>query len=369
MTLTNLSGLELSGIFYQQAVRPLLETHYPTLRHTACLVGAGSEILGFDDAMSRDHGWGPRLQLFLENQDYLAHHEAIDTLFSTHLPYEIAGFATHFTIPAPDEDEAPVAEFKTGGPINHAIEINTIRGFVHKQLHFDIEHSLEPADWLTFSEQHLRTLIEGAVYHDDLDFAATRTRFNYYPHDVWLYLLIAGWARIGQEEHLMGRAGFREDEIGSAIMGARLVRDIMRLCFLMERTYAPYPKWFGTAFKRLDSGPILEATLKDALAARSWQEREAHLVVAYEHLAQKHNDLRLGEPLPVKATQFFDRPFRVITFNGYGAQLRALLTDPAVLALAGKPPIGGIDQFSDSTDLLSYPGWRPGLKALYTTEA
>ncbi len=35
------------------------------------------------------------------------------------------------------------------------------------------------------------------------------------------------------------------DEVGSALIGSRLVRDIMRLCFLMEQTYAPYAKWFG----------------------------------------------------------------------------------------------------------------------------
>jgi hypothetical protein len=34
------------------------------------------------------------------------------------------------------------------------------------------------------------------------------------------------WNRIGQEEHLMGRAD-RGDEIGSAIIAARLVRDLM----------------------------------------------------------------------------------------------------------------------------------------------
>ena len=41
------------------------------------------------------------------------------------------------------------------------------------------------------------------------------------------------------------------DELGSAVLGARLVESAMRLAFLMERTYAPYVKWFGTAFARL----------------------------------------------------------------------------------------------------------------------
>ena len=52
---------------------------------------------------------------------------------------------------------------------------------------------------------------------------------------------------------MMGWAGFVGDEIGSALMGSRLVRDIMRLAFLMEREYIPYAKWFGTAFTQLNS--------------------------------------------------------------------------------------------------------------------
>jgi hypothetical protein len=47
----------------------------------------------------------------------------------------------------------------------------------------------------------------------------------------------------------MPRAGFVGDELGSALIGSRLVRDIMNLCFLLEKQYAPYPKWFGTAFQ------------------------------------------------------------------------------------------------------------------------
>ncbi len=140
-----------------------------------------------------------------------------------------------------------------------------MRGFWLDYLSFDLDREIEPIDWLTFPEQKLRTLMAGAVFHDDIGLQAVRDRFAYYPHDVWLYLLAAGWARIGQEEHLMGRAGYVGDEIGSALIGARLVRDIMRLCFLMERQYAPYPKWFGTAFQQLNAAATLTPILQQAL--------------------------------------------------------------------------------------------------------
>lgn len=358
-------GLELARRFYHDVVRPLLDQHYPDLPHSAALIGSGSEILGFDDAMSTDHSWGPRLKLFLSPADWAAHRTALHELLARQLPYEFSGYATHFSEPDPDGDDSPVATHIESGPVRHEVRIHTIQDFVQGHLNFDIEQELAPADWLSFPQQLLLTLTAGAVYHDDLGLNAVRDRFRFYPRDVWLYLLLAGWARIGQEEHLMGRAGYAGDEIGSAIIGARLVRDIMRLCFLMERVYAPYPKWFGTAFQRLQSGPDLAPVLTEALAARTWPERQEQLVVAYEHLARKHNSLGLGSPLPEEAVPFFNRPFKVITFNGVGQQLAALIEDARVRQLLERTPIGMVDQFSDSTDLLSYPAWRPILRRLY----
>jgi hypothetical protein len=55
------------------------------------------------------------------------------------------------------------------------------------------------------------------------------------------------------------------------VLVARLVHDLMRLCFLLERRYAPYPKWLGTAFARLEVaatiGPLLAAALADRTLA------------------------------------------------------------------------------------------------------
>ncbi|HWD74857.1 MAG TPA: DUF4037 domain-containing protein, partial [Solirubrobacteraceae bacterium] len=47
-----------------------------------------------------------------------------------------------------------------------------------------------------------------------------------------------------------GRCAEAGDELGSAVVTARLARDLMRLCLLMRRRYPPYSKWLGTAFAR-----------------------------------------------------------------------------------------------------------------------
>jgi hypothetical protein len=362
---TFIPGLQLAEQFYWEVVRPILDAGFPGLPYAAALIGGGSEVLGFDDQMSADHHWGPRVMLFLHEEDQQRHAGTIQKTMAHHLPYEFRGYPTNFTEPDPDDNAVQLLQAADSGPVNHRVSTHTVRGFFARHLGFDIEHPLQPADWLTFPEQKLRAITAGAVYHDDVGLEATRARFAYYPHDVWLYLLAAGWARIGQEEHLMGRAGIAGDEVGSALIGARLVRDVMRLCFLMERTYAPYPKWFGTAFRQLSCAEELWPTLRSALGAETWQTRERHLAQVYETIAALHNALKLTEPLPEQVTSFYGRPFRVIALHGFADALLDRISDPAVRRIAERPPIGGIDQFSDSTDLLANPIWRPALRQLY----
>ncbi len=65
-----INGLTLSESFYREAARPILDAYYPDLRYAAALIGAGSEVLGYDDPQSTDHHWGPRFLLFLSDNDY-----------------------------------------------------------------------------------------------------------------------------------------------------------------------------------------------------------------------------------------------------------------------------------------------------------
>jgi len=361
----DIPGLRLSGLFFCEAVKPVLDAEFPDVPYSAALIGEGSEVLGFDTEMSTDHHWGPRVMLFLKDSDFEEYRERVRETLRHRLPHSFRGYPTNFTDPDPTDNGTQLLKAIERGPVNHRVETFTVRGFFLHYLDFDISLDMELADWLTFPEQKLRAITAGAVYHDGIGLQAVRDRFGYYPHDVWLYLLAAGWARIGEEEHLMGRAGTVGDEIGSALIGARLVRDTMRLCFLMEKQYAPYAKWFGTVFARLKCAGDLVPILHSASLAETWQEREKHLCAAYEHVAAMHNALGVTEPLPDKASRFHGRPFRVIHGDRFADAVAAQITDPAVRRIASSRLIGGIDHFSDSTALLEDQHRRPVLRRLY----
>ena len=359
-----LPGRELSRHFYEEAVRPLLDEHFPGLPHAAAHLGKGSDVLGFDTGMSTDHDWGPSVLIFLRDQDaHLA--SGICEMLSRRLPHAFYGYPVNFT-ESPADPGTVAMNMIEDGPINHRVSSMTLHTFFWMQLAYDIYHPPDVAEWLTFPSQALREVAAGAVHHDGTgELAKLRADLAWYPHDIWLYLLASGWQRIGQEEHLMPRAGFVGDELGSALIASRLVRDVMSLCFLLEKQYAPYPKWFGTAFKQLKCADQLWPVLWRAQQAPTWQEREAALCEAHEFLARAHNALRITRHLPETVSQFFSRPFKVIDGSSFAQALVAQITDPAVKCVASRPLIGSSDQFSDNTDLRIAADFQPTLRKLY----
>jgi hypothetical protein len=266
-------GLKLGEGFYHQAVWPIIEREFPGLRHTAALIGSGSEILGFDTAMSSDHHWGPRAMLFLSEGDFARYRDALHDAFAHQLPYTYHGYSTNFAPPNASGHVTRLLQSINSGPVNHRVEIMTIRQFFRYYLDIDPFDGIEVTDWLTFPEQKLRTVTTGAVYHDDLGLETIRAKLAYYPHDVWLYLLAAGWTRIGQEEAFVGRTGYVGDDLGSQLIAARLARDLMRAVL-------PYGTPVRPLFQVVRDG-FLEAGLCGKIGSGSaWGAASAELVRA-----------------------------------------------------------------------------------------
>jgi len=338
-----IKGLELSRLLYREAVAPLLAERFPELSHSAGLLSHGSEVQGFDTPQSRDHDWGPRLQLFLAENAIESIGSEIDALLRRRLPGDIHGYAIDMAC----GEEARVT---MGQDTGHAVIITTMRRFAQHVLVWEYANPPTAVDWVTFPQQRLRSIRSGAVFHDGLGtLTPLRRTLDSYPHDVWLYLMAAQWQRISEEEHFMGRCGQVGDDLGSRLIAGRLVHDVMGLCFLMERQYAPYTKWLGTAFAGLACAEAFQPTLTEALRAETWQAREQHLSAAYERLAALHNALSITPPLPTEVTPFFDRPFQVIQAGRFSDALRAQITDRDVLALP--PHLGGLDQWTSSTEV------------------
>jgi hypothetical protein len=322
-------GAELARGFYEDEVSPLLTG----VAHSATLLGWGSDVLGFDDQRSTDHGWGPRLTVFVGADEP----KSIEDELEQRLPPEYRGWPVRF-----GWDSVPAS---------HHVEVTTLSGWLTDRIGFDPGEGVSYGDWLATPQQLLLEVMSGAVFHDELgELGRTREQLRWYPNEVWLWLIACQWRRLDQEEPFVGRAAEVGDEIGSRVIAARLVRDIMRLCFLFERRYAPYSKWLGSAFRRLDSFRVLDRPLLAILAAADYPAREAALVESFERAADLQNGLDICQPSMRGLDSFTNNRFASSDSQRFVDACLERVRDPWLRSL---PLVGSVDQFVDSTDVLS----------------
>jgi len=330
-----MTGVQLAGSFYTEVVGPLLAAELPGLPYAAALLGPGSEVLGFDTPRSVDHDFGPRLQVFPDEEGMS---EAVHGMLTRRLPATFRGYPVAFPLTS---DPRP----------GHRVHATGLSAWFTGQLGFDPRREVTVQDWLATPTQRLAEVTAGAVFHDGPgDLTRARAALAWYPRDVWLYILACQWQRIAQEEAFPGRCAETGDDLGSAVVTARLARDLMRLWLLMHRRYPPYSKWLGTAFARVSpETAALGTALSAAVAATDWADRERHLCTAYTITARAHNRLGLTPELDVHTRKFYDRPYQVLDSGRFTAALTDAITDPV---LRQRARTGAADQFIDSTDAL-----------------
>src|SRR5680860_393212 len=338
-------AVALSGAFYAEVVRPLLAGR----PHTAALLGWGSDVLGYDTERSTDHGWGPRLLVFLDDQDGV---QKVASGLDERLPPRFRGWPVRYGW----DDTEPT----------HHVTVTTLPAWLVDWLGVDATTNLSVLDWLLTPQQRLLGIVSGRVYADDRGvLGRIRRALAWYPDQVWRWLLACQWHRLAQEEAFVARTAEVEEELGSAVTAARLVRDMMRLALLLDRRYAPYQKWLGSAFARAAHDDDLPAHLADALHARDAQRREEALARAWARLAHRHNTSGLTEPVDAAIRRHHERPAQVLMADRFSAALLATVTEPA---LRGLPLVGAVDQALDSTDVLAVPQRYRRLAGLYTND-
>ena len=329
-------------------MEPLLSESVPGLGYAAGRLGSGSDVLGLDDAISRDHDWGFRLTLLVD-EDARDQVPLIGRMLEDRLPERFWGLPVRFPV-------------TWDSSVTHKVEVATVADFAVSRLGVDPTGGLSILDWLSVTGQSVLEVTAGPVFVDQTrTLAPVRTLLAWYPPDVERYVLAAGWQRLCQSLQFVGRTADVGDELGSRLLSAGLAGDLIWLAFALSRQWAPYAKWRGTVFRSLplaaDLGPLLDA----AAAAPGWREREDALVAACEVLLDAQR--QRGLPVPKMAvTPFFDRSYRTVD-RAVPEGLLGEITDRNVTRLP--PMVGSIEQWADSTDVLSSPGRRAALQAAY----
>lgn len=339
-----LPGLELNERYYTEIVGPLMKQYDPSLRYSASLIGYGSDVLGYDNATSMDHNWGPRMQIFVGKAD-AGRMEEIKAYLRAHLPGEFMGFSTHFSQKGPDGTQhMEVYQF---GEVNHLIEVYELEGYFAEFLHKDAAR-LTNLDWLCLPEQRLVELTRGRVFYDGLGrLNGMRSALRYYPLDVKLIKLAAYWECVSNEEAFAGRAVEFGDLAGLKLLAARIVNTMLKICFVLKEVYVPYSKWFSRAFDELGL-PEIKALALMALSENEAKKIEtlvAELYMAVLALQNASVDMPRVERV---ITNYYNRPYKVIMAGEIVKSLREAITDDRLKRV--DLTLVGLDNKLDSSD-------------------
>ncbi len=334
-------GLALCRSFYMEVVAPTVGAP-----HGAALLGPGSDVLGYDTERSTDHDWGPRCQLFVQARDL----DGARSRVHAALPEAYQGW--------------PLAIGRDGEPLEPHVVITTLPAWLEGELGWNLgERELTAVDWLLIPQTRLLGITQGAVFADpDGDLGRLRRRLVWFPDSVWWWLLACQWQRLSQEEPFVQRTAEVGDELGSAVLGGRLVRDCMRLALLIGRRYAPYSKWLGTAFAGLPDPDGLGSSLAEVMTAETLATREEALGRAYQLLGDRFNALSPGSRLDTSLRPFHARPALVLGGGRFAAASLERVDDPV---LTGLPLVGAVDQLLDCADVLAHPALTSPMRRYY----
>ncbi|CAG35314.1 DUF4037 domain-containing protein [Desulfotalea psychrophila] len=251
-----MDGLILSRKYYEECGRDVLYDRFGVLmdRVAVGLVGPGSECLGFDDQFSRDHDWGPSFCLWLTDEDFALHGEALQAVYCQ-LPQSFAGFSPR-----------QVSQGEDG-----RVGAMSISSFYRR--YTGLTAPPRTLGQWNIPSSHLSLCTNGEVFVDPLGtFTAWRDALlAYYPEDIRLKMVADGCMRAGQAGQYNWQRGImRSDPYVMAHAKVQFCTEAMQLIYLLNRAYAPYFKWLLRGLERLPLlGVEVAPLLRDLLCSNA----------------------------------------------------------------------------------------------------
>ncbi|MEO2047757.1 MAG: DUF4037 domain-containing protein [Pirellulales bacterium] len=286
------SGLAISQEFIKSILLPLLQSELQKDYNSiaVAIVGTGSDVLGLDDEISRDHHWGPRANIMYLREDA--------SRLEPKIRKALGKVPTKF-----EQFDVQVSIGNMTGVCCCKIE-----SFFRRFLGTD-QIPTQDLDWLAMCEVDLFHVTAGTIVYDGLGQLTQRCNaLAQYPENVWKKRL-ADWCMYvtGREApYNLYRVSKRQDDLTCTIYFGLCIKRLMELCFTLNRQYAPYTKWLNRTFRELPMYANQLAPLIDsAVAEATWDKKVRILIDANYVVADALADLGLCSKL--KRRDFDDR--------------------------------------------------------------
>ncbi len=282
-----MKGLEIAEKYYREYGAPMIHEEFPELEGIVAvgLCGSGSECMGYDDELSRDHDFEPSFIIFLPPEEVVDRRLAfrLERAYDK-LPDEFMGLKRNKDV-----------SFDTG---RHGV-VRAADFFLSKV--GDPEGDLTLEQWMSVSEHYLLEATNGKIFRDDLGLVTdVRKKLAYFPEDVRLKKL-AGALMLAEQasEYNYERLLSRSDTAAAQLAICEYVREVISAIFLLEKKYKPFYKWqfralvesprFAPLKEDLESLLTTGNTVGDAVEKRS-RIRRINLALIEEIRAQGLSD-------------------------------------------------------------------------------
>ena len=278
-----MNGLEISKKFYLEYGKPMLESEFADkLGEIAVgLAGEGSECLGYDDELSRDHDFEAGFCLWITRDAEREYGFRLERAFSK-LPKEFMGIKRPTVSPA-------------GGNRRGVIVIDD---FYTRLL--GAPNAPDTAErWLYTPSASLCAAVSGEVFRDDLGkFSEVRNKLKKgYPEDIRRKKIAAHAAIMAQAgEYNYGRLIARGETGAAGLAVCEFVKHAISVIYLLNNVYEPFYKWAYRGMRDLPRLSDLEFSLtgltelgnsKKEAAEKAEIIRDISVILTDEFKAQK----------------------------------------------------------------------------------
>lgn len=252
-----MKGLELSEKYYYEYGEKMLKEQFSDIQKYLAvgLVGSGSECLGFDDEISKDHDFEPAFCIFLPDENIIDTKTefALERAYSK-LPNEFMGYKRNKLS-------------AVGGNRHGVIRISDF--FCQKT--GDKNADIKNEGWFYISEQHLLEATNGKLFFDNFGkMTELRSKIAYLPEDIRLKKLAGNLLIMAQSgQYNYGRCAKRGDGAAAQLAVFEFVNAAIKVIFLLNKKYLPYYKWSFKALKNLKVSENLIEQLEHLISSKN----------------------------------------------------------------------------------------------------
>jgi hypothetical protein len=253
-----MNGIERTERFFSMHLKTVLRN---TLLQefdnvSVAYLGEGSEILGYDDHISEDHNFWPRVNIFYINDDFDA--ETLSKLVLSKLPQSFEGYP-----------------LQNGGPYV-TVSFHRLHRFLKNYLSV-LKFPLCQNDWITVDEQRLVEISAATTLHDPTgQLAYALSQIAEFPNEIRLFLIYRALDRISEVGGIE-RSILRNDWFTTKFYFMNYSYFAIRIMHLLERVYCPYRKWMMRSLREIGGECAV-------VADRLLSERKVFKIHEYRHI-------------------------------------------------------------------------------------